>query len=232
MLFLKYIKNKKHIKNILIKENLMKKFMIITILLVLLLMFMLFYFKTITQVAKKIELTTNNDQKVAGSITSNSFNAGGPINKKYTCDGANTSPELSWHFDTPDAIKSYVLLVDDPDAQPVVGHTVTHWGLLMPPSVTQLPAHISGKDQAPITTFNQDIKPLNTTYKTDYYQGPCPPPTSEAHTYNFTVFALNMSVEQIYQIIQGKTYTAQEFKNDMDEHILANVVLQGTYRRQ
>lgn len=226
----KKVKNKE-------RDTIMKKIIIIALALVFIIL--LFYFRTASQADKKIESATTSTRQnmtqqnsISGSINSSSFATGSAIPKKYTCDGRNTSPELNWHFNTSDAIKSYVLIVDDPDAQPVVGHTVVHWSLLLPPSITQLPADISSKDQAAITTLDQYIKPLKSTYKTDYYQGPCPPATAEVHTYNFTIFALSASVEPIYQLIHNKTYTAEEFKRDMGAYILASALLQGTYSRE
>jgi|GEM_PF-370749 len=209
---------------------------VIIVIFCLILILMLIYFGTLSHVNKnvdkKIESTTTEQQDISGSISSSSFDTGTLIPKKYTCDGDNTSPELNWRFNETDPIRSYVLIVDDPDAQSVVGHTVVHWALLLPSSITQLPAHLSGKDQAPITEFNHSIKALNTTYQTPYYQGPCPPKTSEAHTYNFTIFALNTSIEHAYQLIQNKTYTAEEFNRDMDAYILKSALLQGIYSRK
>ena len=49
------------------------------------------------------------------SVSSSSFSNGGAIAKKFTCDAADVSPQLSW-TDPPVATRSFALLVDDPDA--------------------------------------------------------------------------------------------------------------------
>ncbi|HQT26506.1 MAG TPA: YbhB/YbcL family Raf kinase inhibitor-like protein, partial [Burkholderiales bacterium] len=48
-------------------------------------------------------------------LTSKAFREGEQIPEKYTCDGANISPPLSWSG-VPPGTKSLVLFIDDPDA--------------------------------------------------------------------------------------------------------------------
>src|SRR5438477_9265272 len=57
------------------------------------------------------------------SITSPSFQAGGDIPAKFTCNGKNASPELQIGG-VPNEAKSLVLLVDAPAAPRGL---VTHW---------------------------------------------------------------------------------------------------------
>ena len=52
---------------------------------------------------------------MAFAIASTSFPNGGEIPKKFTCDGADVSPELSWS-DPPAGTQSFALIADDPDA--------------------------------------------------------------------------------------------------------------------
>ena len=48
-------------------------------------------------------------------ITSDAFENEKVIPSKYTCDGSDISPSLSWDG-IPDNTKSFALIVDDPDA--------------------------------------------------------------------------------------------------------------------
>jgi hypothetical protein len=43
--------------------------------------------------------------------------------RKYTCDGDNISPPLTWQ-DPPDGTRTFALIVEDPDAPDTV---FTHW---------------------------------------------------------------------------------------------------------
>ena len=49
------------------------------------------------------------------NLSSSAFANNGAIPKKYTCDGGDVSPPLSWSAVPPGA-KSLALIVDDPDA--------------------------------------------------------------------------------------------------------------------
>src|SRR3989442_9789335 len=58
-------------------------------------------------------------------IKSQEFPQGGTIPARYTCDGQDVSPPLSWSG-APAGTKSFALISDDPDAP---GGTWVHWVL-------------------------------------------------------------------------------------------------------
>src|SRR5205814_2792272 len=60
---------------------------------------------------------------MALQLTSSAFKNNGPIPLKYTCDGENISPALTW-TKVPPNTKSFALIVDDPDAP---GKVWVHW---------------------------------------------------------------------------------------------------------
>src|SRR5919201_4379737 len=79
---------------------------------------------------------TLNRTQTTFSLTSSAFKDGDPIPTKYTCDGANVSPSLTWS-DAPPRTASYALIVDDPDAP---GGNFVHWVLYdVPAGTTSLP---------------------------------------------------------------------------------------------
>lgn len=121
--------------------------------------------------------TTTAPQPFA--ITSPDFAADGPIPQRFTCDGANVSPELRW-TGVPARAAALALVVDDPDAP---SGTFTHWVVVdIAPTVTG-----SAQGQPP-----QGARQVtNDTGKTSYF-GPCPP--SGVHHYRFTLYSLRAPV--------------------------------------
>src|SRR5207245_9774138 len=79
-------------------------------------------------------------------LKSSSFTAGGMIPKKYTCDGPDVSPPLSWS-DVPAGAKSLALIADDPDAP--MG-TWVHWvAWNIPPNERGLEEGVPKNDPLP-----------------------------------------------------------------------------------
>ena len=152
-----------------------------------------------------------NDQKAAASdfaLISPAFASGATLPREFTCNGANTSPPLAWSH-PPAASKSYVLIVDDPDAP---GGTFRHWGLY------DLPASARSIDagQAPGRQAVNDLgKPG--------YGGPCPP--SGTHHYRFKLYALD--VEKLGLPPSAKV---AEVESAAENHSLGRADLVGTYR--
>ena len=66
-------------------------------------------------------------------ISSAAFSAGETIPKRFTCDGPDASPKLSWN-EPPPKTQSFALIMDDPDAP--VG-TWVHWVLFDLPAETR-----------------------------------------------------------------------------------------------
>ena len=66
---------------------------------------------------------------MAFAIESPAFQHGGAIPRRYTCDGDDVSPPLRWSG-APDKVRSFALIVDDPDApDPAAPKRVhVHWG--------------------------------------------------------------------------------------------------------
>ena len=150
------------------------------------------------------------------TISSSSFSNGDPIAKKFTCDGADVSPQLSW-TNAPDGTKSFALLSDDPDAP--VGNW-NHWTLWnLPANSSGLPENVSKDARLP----DGSQQGLNDFRKTGY-NGPCPPP-GKPHRYYFKLFALDMKLG--LKPGAGK----KELEAATKGHILAQAEWMGRYGR-
>ena len=142
------------------------------------------------------------------SITSSSFQAGGDIPAKFTCNGTNVSPELQISG-VPNEAKSLVLIVDDPDAPRGL---FTHWIVWnIDPKTTRI-----AEKSAPAT----GVQGTNDFGKPNY-GGPCPP--SGTHRYFFKIFALDAKLELKPGARRGELDAA------MRGHVLAQGELMGRY---
>lgn len=147
------------------------------------------------------------------SITSSAFEHEGAIPSKYTCDGDDISPELSWSSG-PEGTKSFALICDDPDAP--MG-TWVHW-VVFNLSSTQTKL----AENAPIKNLGA-VEGTNSWDKTGY-GGPCPP--SGSHRYYFKVYALDTTLDLDAKADKSAVLAA------MKGHILAQGELMGRYERK
>jgi Raf kinase inhibitor-like YbhB/YbcL family protein len=150
------------------------------------------------------------------SITSPSFSAGGAIPKKFTCDGPDVSPQLSWKG-APAGTQTFALIVDDPDSP--VG-TWVHWVLYdVPANTTELPEGLEKKEQL----AGGALQGRNDFHKTGY-GGPCPP-AGKPHRYFFKLYALDTKLN----LRAGAT--KPDVERAMRSHILDQTELMGRYGR-
>lgn len=164
------------------------------------------------------------------TISSSSFTNGGIINSKYTCDGQDISPELQWKLKPKNNVGTYVLIVDDPDAQKVVGKTFVHWIVLLPPYITQLPGGISTRKGSSLKLLDPAAREEQNDFGTRTYGGPCPPEASGEHTYRFTLFAVTEPIDTVINTLQAP-FTADTFKRIMRNKIIAQTRITGRYTR-
>ena len=150
-------------------------------------------------------------------LTSTAFAEGQPIPSKYTCDGENVSPPLSWNG-VPEGTKSLTLIVDDPDAPAGIW---VHWVLYdLPANSTELPEGLPKSQYIPGGAKQglNDFKHLG-------YGGPCPP-AGKAHRYYLKLYALDRVLE--LKPGAGK----KEVERAMEKHTLAQGQLMGMYKRK
>jgi len=127
------------------------------------------------------------------ALTSTAFKAGGNIAQTNAagimgCTGENKSPALEWK-NPPPGTKSFALMVHDPDA-PTGGAGFWHWVVYnIPADTTSLP---EGAGDAAGTGLPKGAVQGNTDVGKPGYIGPCPPPNSPKHHYNFTLYPLKV----------------------------------------
>lgn len=156
-------------------------------------------------------------------VTSTAFAEGQRIPTKYSGDGENVSPPLSWS-NLPKGTKELLLICDDPDApspQPWV-----HW------VIYKIPADCMGLPEGVATSKQLDeprgaLQGQNSwgSGQTIGYRGPAPPPGHGVHHYFFKIHALDSPLgvkpgedkESLIAAISG--------------HVLGEGQLMGTYER-
>ena len=177
----------------------MEKGVIITLILVFLL--------TACTAEKPAEQTKQIQAEVENmKLTSNDFQEGQPIPKKFTCQGEDINPHLAWD-DVPEGVKSFALIVDDPDAP--VG-TWVHWLVKdIPPDFREIK-----QNSVPGNQVAND-------FGKEYYGGPCPP--SGTHRYFFKLYALD--TEKLDVDNKG------DFYEQVEKHAIAEAELVGKYEK-
>ena len=116
-------------------------------------------------------------------VTSSAFASGTDLDDKFTQNGDNMSPPISWSKG-PTGTQSYVVLAEDAGvnrAEPIV-----HWVIYnIPSTTTRLPQNIP----ADPTLENGAMQGKNVRGAAGFI-GP-KPPAGQTHPYHFEVFALN-----------------------------------------
>jgi len=153
---------------------------------------------------------------MAFSLNTDAFVPNEAIPSRYTCDGEDVSPALSWS-DVPSATAAFALIVDDPDAP---GRVFTHWALFnLPSSLQGLPEGVPTIE----LLENGGIQGKNDFGKIGY-RGPCPPRGSP-HRYRFFLYALDSPID----LEPGAS--KQQVLDRIQGHILAEAQITGTYQR-
>ena len=152
---------------------------------------------------------------MAFTLQSSAFQNGGSIPKKFTCEAADVSPELTWSG-VPEKTQSFALIADDPDAP--MG-TWVHWVIYdLPPNAAKLAEGVPKQEQA---ASGAQVK--NSSGKIGY-GGPCPPP-GKPHRYFFKLYALDSKLN----LKPGAR--KPEVEAAMKGHVLAQAELMGKYGR-
>ncbi len=168
------------------------------------------------------------------SVTSETVGDKGRLHQKYTCEGLDYSPHLSWSG-APEGTKSFAIVMEDRDPQDLFVDLRTHWVLYaIPPDVTELPEQVAS------TSTPLEIDAIHGTndYGNLYYSGPCPRPTvlntvrnvnvqpvfSGLRPYHFTIYALDT------EVTLERGASRNELLEAIDGHILAAGEIAPKYR--
>ena len=146
-------------------------------------------------------------------ITSSSFDDGGMIPRKFTCDGGDMNPELLIQ-NVPVEARSLTLILHDPDAPTPGGFT--HWTVWNIDPRTSIikeesipPGSVEGMNDA----------------KSVGYHGPKPPPGAP-HRYHFQLYAL----DAVLDLPEAAPVAA--LRKEIDKHVVAHAELVGVYGRE
>ena len=148
-------------------------------------------------------------------ITSSAFKHNQLIPTRYTCDGENINPPLSFKG-VPGSAKSLALIVDDPDA-PIgtAGPGWVHWILY---NIKPGDGGIS-ENSVPVGALQG-----RNDWERNEWGGPCPP--SGTHRYFFRLFALSQILEAEEGLAKSELMTV------IKPHIIGQAELIGLYSRQ
>jgi Raf kinase inhibitor-like YbhB/YbcL family protein len=150
------------------------------------------------------------------TLTSPAFKHGEVIPTRHTRDGDNLSPPLEWR-DAPPETKSFVLIVEDPDAP---SGTFRHWAMYnIPAGETGLPEGASGQGRS---GAGEGVNGFRNTR----YDGPQPPKGHGPHHYHFRLAALD--VPRIDIPVSAR---AEEIWTRAQPHIIAEAEVVGVYER-
>jgi Raf kinase inhibitor-like YbhB/YbcL family protein len=153
---------------------------------------------------------------MALTITSPAFKQGEVIPTKYTRDGENISPPLEWH-DAPPETRSFVLLVEDPDAP---SGTFRHWAMYnIPAGESGLPEGVSSQGRG---GTGEGVNGFGNAR----YDGPQPPQGHGPHHYHVRLAALDVP-----QLNIPPSAKAEDIWTKALPHIIAEAELVGIYAR-
>lgn len=153
------------------------------------------------------------------AVRSDAFADGGNIPDQFSAYHQNISPPLEWSG-VPDAARSLVLLVEDPDAPPPLTPFV-HWALYnLFPGEERLQNNVPVGPRPGTAAGAVQGK---TSADTVGYFGPKPPRGDEPHHYHFQVFALDRRLD----LSPGATRA--DLLRVMDGRVVGKGRLVGTY---
>jgi Raf kinase inhibitor-like YbhB/YbcL family protein len=160
---------------------------------------------------------TVSEIAMAFALTSPAFRNGEKIPAKYTADGQNLSPPLAWN-DAPAGTRSFVLIVEDPDAP---NGTFRHWGLYnIPGERSRLP------EGGELGVKAEPLGHAVNDFGRRRYDGPAPPKGRGPHHYHFRLAALDVD-----KLPERADARVSDLWAEARRNMLAEAELVGVYER-
>ncbi len=150
------------------------------------------------------------------ALSSTAFQEGGSIPDRYTCQGQDVSPPLSWR-EPPAGTQSLALIVYDLDS---AGGRFTHWVIFnIPVTSLELAEAVSTQPRLP-----SGARQGKNDFGNIGYGGPCPP-SGKPHRYRFVLYALDCPLD----LEAGAS--KKQVLDAMADHVIAQGQLIGAYQR-
>ena len=128
---------------------------------------------------------------------------------------------MKWE-NAPEGTKSYTLIMDDPDAESVAGHTWVHWNVFLKDAQTTELA-----EGATLVDMPEGSVEGTTDGGMVHYEGPNPP-AGQTHTYHFCVYAMSTAGVPA-GVAMGSSFTRAAFQAKFDADILKSACMTGKY---
>jgi Raf kinase inhibitor-like YbhB/YbcL family protein len=126
-------------------------------------------------------------------LRSTALSEGDTVPVRFTCDGDNLSPPLSWSG-VPEGATQLRIASIDPDAP---SGAFTHW------LVTGIDPSSTGVDEGSVPTGGTAE---TNSFGEPAYGGPCPPRGHDPHRYVFTIEAIDAAGEVLASAALTTTY--------------------------
>ena len=150
-------------------------------------------------------------------LISSAFKNGETLPTRYTCEGQDVSPPISWEG-VPEDAKTLALVVDDPDAP---SGSFTHWIVYnLPPTPSRLEVGASLSDR-----LSTGLREGLNNFGEQGYGPPCPPRGAGEHRYVFRLYALDQELHFTGRVTRDQLMDAMEGK------VLAEAMLVGRFAR-
>jgi Raf kinase inhibitor-like YbhB/YbcL family protein len=155
-------------------------------------------------------------------VTSSAFKSGGTLPATFSAYEQDNSFPLAWTGAPPET-KSFVLIMEDPDAKKPTPHTVIHWvAWNIPPTTTSLREGLQKQDGL---DDPDGMRQGPGTSGTVGYRGPKPPLGDPPHHYHVQIFALDRTLDLPPH--SGRDDVLQAARG----HVLASGEIVATFKR-